>query len=257
MRELAGRVWFIVCLALGRLLRSARYSTVRIVQEDGVLRVQKRRRFHAPLLVALGGPLLRMLDAGVRVLPQRDWEQRERALYHDLYGASVRIDATGTLVLPCLAGKTLATMLEDPELEESARQRAIELAVLALADFHARGFTHGDAMAENVMIDLEAGVAQWFDFETLHESSRPMVWRCADDVRALLATCLLRAAPEELAGTLQLIRDVYADGEVTRVLPASFDSVRQRSLAFHLGQAGVAFHSFREIDRVLREHLGE
>jgi hypothetical protein len=26
-------------------------------------------------------------------------------------------------------------------------------------------------MAENVTVDLEAGVARWFDFETIHESS--------------------------------------------------------------------------------------
>ena len=43
-----------------------------------------------------------------------------------------------------------------------------------------------------------------------------MAWRRADDVRALLATCLLRTVPEELAETLQLILDVYADEEVTR-----------------------------------------
>ena len=57
------------------------------------------------------------------------------------------------------------------------------------------GFTHGDAMAENVMVDLEAGVAHWFDFETIHDSRRPMAWRRADDVRALLVTCLVRTVP--------------------------------------------------------------
>ena len=147
-------------------------------------------------LVWMGGPLVRILDTGVRVLPQRDWEERERRIHRSLRGTSIRIDADGTLVLPCLAGKTLATLLEDPELEESVRKRAIELAVVALAEFHAQGFTHGDAMAENVMVDLEAGVAHWFDFETIHDSSRPMAWRRADDVRALLATCLLRTVPE-------------------------------------------------------------
>ena len=45
-------------------------------------------------------------------------------------------------------------MLEDPALEESVRKTAIERAVIALAEFHRLGFTHGDAMAENVLIDL-------------------------------------------------------------------------------------------------------
>ena len=251
MRELAERAYFLLCLALGRLLRSGRYSKTRIVDEDGEPQVRKHRFFYAPLLVWMGGPLVRILDTGVRVLPQRDWEERERRIYRSLRGTSIRIDADGMLVLPCLAGETLATLLEDPELEESVRKRAIELAVVALAEFHRLGFTHGDAMAENVMIDLEAGVAHWFDFETIHDSSRPMAWRRADDVRALLVTCLLRTAPEEFAETLQLILDVYADEEVTRLLATSFTSVFRRPLTFHLAQAGLSFQCFREIARLL------
>ena len=255
MRELAERAYFFLCLVLGRLLRAGRYSKTRIVSQGSEREVRKHRVFYAPPLVSLGGPLVRVLDTGVRVLPQRDWEERERLIYGSLLGASIRIDADGTLVLPCLAGETLATLLEDPELEESVRKRAIELAVVALADFHARGFTHGDAMAENVMVDVEAGVAHWFDFETVHDSSRPIEWRRADDVRALLATCLLRTSSERFAETLRLILNVYGDEGVTRVLAASFTSAFRRPLTFHLGQAGLSFRSFREIARLLHERL--
>src|SRR5687767_9421564 len=107
MREMSERAWFLLCLALGRLLRSATYSRARIVRQNGELRVRKYRVFYAPLLVWMGGPLVRILDTGVRVLPQRDWEARERRLYRSLRGASIRIDADGVLVLPCLAGETL------------------------------------------------------------------------------------------------------------------------------------------------------
>ncbi|MEJ7811864.1 MAG: hypothetical protein WKG32_15740 [Gemmatimonadaceae bacterium] len=257
MREMAERAYFVLCLGSGWLLRSGRYSKARIVYQDGELQVRKYRLFYAPLLVWMGGPLMRIMDTGVRVLPQREWEERERRVYRSLRGTSIRIDAGGTLVLPCLAGETLATLLDDPELEESVRTRAIERAVVALAGFHAQGFTHGDAMAENVMVDLQAGVAHWFDFETVHESSRPMVWRRADDVRALLVTCLVRTAPEKLAETLQIILDVYADEGVTRVLARTFASVLRRPLSFHLAQAGLSYRCFREIARLLRERLGE
>jgi hypothetical protein len=227
--------------------------------------------FYAPLLVWLGGPLLRILDAGVRVLPQRDWEERERGVYRILRGTSIRID-DGMLVLPYLAGETLATLLEDPELEECVRKKGIERAVVALAGFHRLGFTHGDAMAENVIVDLaprpcsgrpehsskgEAAVAHWFDFETIHESTRPMAWRRADDVRALLVTCLVRTSPEKRAETLQLILDVYADEGITRLLATSFTSVLRRPLIFHLAQAGLSFQCFREIARLLSDRLGE
>ncbi len=257
MRELAERAYFRLCLALGRLLRSGRYSKAQIVYGDGELQVRKYRRFDAPLLVWLGRPLVRILDTGVRVLPQRDWEERERRVYRSLHGASIRIDADGVLVLPCLAGETLATLLEDPELEESVRKRAIEWAVVALAEFHHLGFTHGDAMAENVLVDLEVGVAHWFDFETMHDARRPMAWRRADDVRALLVTCLVRTVPEKLAETLQLILDVYPDEEVTRVLTTSFTAVLRRPLTFHLAQAGLSLQCFREIARLLSERCGE
>ena len=110
MRELWERAYFGLCLALGRLLRSGRYSEARIVYRDGERQVRKRRLFHAPVLVWMGGPLSRILDTGVRVLPQREWEERERRVHRRLRGTSIRVDADGTLVLPCLAGEMLATV---------------------------------------------------------------------------------------------------------------------------------------------------
>jgi hypothetical protein len=205
----------------------------------------------------MSGLLVRMLDAGVRVLPHRDWEQRERRIYQRLYGTSIRVDTGGMLVLPLLAGHTLATLLEKPELEESIRKRAMEYAALALADFHRLGFTHADAMAENVLVDLEAGVARWFDFETVHEANRPLVWRRGDDLRALLATCLLRTTPGNRVGTLECILDAYADEEVTRILATSFTSVWRRPLTLHLLQAPLSFEYFCELGRLLQERSRE
>ena len=248
MRELAARAYFATCLASGRVLRSARYSEARIVDRQ----VRKHRVFYAPLLIWLGNPLLKILGAGVRILPQRQWEERERTIYRSVYDASIRIDVDGTMVLPCLAGETLATLLEDPTLEESVRDRAIERAAVALAGFHRLGFTHGDAMAENVMVDLDAGIARWFDFETLHDSSRPMVWRRAEDLRALLVTSLVRTVPEKRTEALELILSTYADDDITRVLATSFTSVWLRSLTFHLAQAGLSFQCYREIAWGLR-----
>jgi hypothetical protein len=242
----AARAYFFVCRVLGRLLRSGRYAKARIVDQDGQRQVRKYRLFYAPVLVRIGGLLMRLLDTGVRVLPQREWEDREQEVYRALYGASIATDA-GVLVLPCFRGETLAALLEDPTLEESARRDAIQRAVVALAEFHRRGFTHGDAMAENVLIDPEFGVARWFDFETVHDSSRSLAWRRADDVRALLVTCLVRTDPDTRAETLRLILDVYGDEAVTRVLATSFTSVFRRPLTFHLAQAGLSYQSFQEI----------
>ena len=249
------RLYFLLCLAVGWLLRTVRYSQVRLVSQDGELRVQKRRALYAPLLIWMGNLLLRTLDAGVRVLPQRDWEERERLIYQRLRRASIRIDAGGSLVLPRLSGKTLASVLESPALEPSVREQAIESAVAALAQLHQLGFTHADAMAENVLVDVEAAAAHWFDFETIHDPGRPIVWRRADDVRALLSTCLVRTVPGKHAEILQLVLDAYADQHVTRLLATSFTSVLQRPLAFHLAQAGLSFQCYCEVARLLSERV--
>ena len=252
------RAYFQLCLALGWLLRSARYTQPPVVHRNGQPMVRKRRAFYAPLLIWMGGLAVRILDTGQRVLAQREWEERERLIYEKVYGTSIQVEADGTLVLPYLAGKTLAIVLEDPALEESTRQQAIKSAVVALAEFHRLGFTHADAMAENVLIDLS--VARWFDFETIHDSSRSAVWRRADDLRALLVTCLIRTVPAKRAETLQLVLDsygnAYANEDVTRELAMSFTSVWRRSLSFHLAQAALSFESFREIGRLLQERTG-
>ena len=235
--------YFLLCRALGSMLRSARYSDARVSDRH----VRKHRRFYAPVLVWLSRPLMAILDTGVRVLPQREWEERERQIYQRLRGASIEIDGDGVVVLPALCGETLASLLEQEKLEEPARNKAIELAVVALAEFHRLGLTHGDAMAQNVLVDLDAGVARWFDFETVHGPRRPMEWKRADDVRALLATCLVRTRPDRRAETVHLILDAYADEALTGTLAASFASVWQRPLTFHLAQAPLSIQCFREI----------
>jgi hypothetical protein len=255
VHEVAARAYFAACLAAGRLLRSATYSTVQVAEQEGELRVRKQRSPCAPLLVRLAGPLSRLLDTGVRVLPQGEWAARERGVYRSLRDTPVRIERNGILVLPRLAGRTLATMLEDADLAEPTRTQAVRVAVAALADFHRLGFTHADAMADNVMVDLDAGRAHWFDFETVHEPHRAVVWRRADDVRALLVTCLLRTAPAKRAEVLRLVLDVYGDEDVTRTLAASFASVWQRPLAFHLAQAALSLQEFRTISELLATRL--
>ena len=255
MRELAERAWFRACLTLGRLLRATRYSDTRIIGRDGLAEVRKRRRFHAPLLIRLGDVLMTVLGTGVRILPQREWEENERALYATLYGRSVHVRPDGTLVLPWLPGRTLADLLEDPTVDRSTRSVALELATAALAGLHGRGFTHGDAMAENVIVDLEGGAARWFDFETVHDPRRTLAWRRADDSRALLATCLRRTQPRDLHATLGLLLDAHSDETAIEHLATSFDLSLQPALVFHLAQARLSHDDYRAIGRLLRDRL--
>lgn len=246
------RAYYLVCMALGWLLRSARYTQAPTVHQNGDPKVRKRRAFYAPLLIWMGELVVWLLNTGTRVLAQREWEERERLIYQAVYGTSIQVESDGTLVLPFIEGKTLATVLEDPNVDDSSRTTAIEAAARALAEFHRLGFTHADAMAENVLID-RSSVARWFDFETVHDPNRSVAWRRADDLRALLSTCLIRTVPDKRAEIIRLILTTYANEDVARELAMSFTTVWRRSLAFHLAQAALSFQSFREIGLMLRE----
>jgi serine/threonine protein kinase len=255
VRELTERAWFFFCLTLGRLLRSARYSRVTIVQQQGDRHVRKERALYAPLLIAMSSPLMTALNTGVTVLAQQKWAEREVQLYRELYGLSVEIDNGRSLVLPSHAGETLATLLENPTLSVPARLQAIESAVLALKRLHAVGVTHGDAMAENVMVDTDAGIARWFDFETVHDPRRPLAWRRADDVRALLGTCVIRVDADQTPEVVKLFLDLYDDREIMAHVVTKFDSAWQRPLVFHLGQAPMSLACFKVVRRLLEATL--
>jgi hypothetical protein len=207
--------------------------------------------------VALGDPVVRALDAGVTVLPQLGWAERERLLYARLYAKAIRVNRDGTLVLPHLVGSTLAALLADSSLGRPSRMNAIHLAAAALAAFHAKGFTHADAMAENVMVDLDAGVARWFDFETVHDPDRDATWCRADDVRALVSTCLLRAPRAGFAETVDCTLRGYGDTAVLPHVARSFASTTHRALPFHLGQAPLSYDDFHHIGQLLDHRLAE
>ena len=244
------RVWFTLCRVLGAVLRRARYAETKFVLDGGGEVVRKHRVALAPLLVWLGNPLIRWLDTGVRVLQQGEWEEKERLMYRTLHVASIRVDGR-TLVLPRLPGRTLAMLLEDASLDDASRQRGIALAAEALAQLHRRGHSHGDAMAENVLVDLEGNVARWIDFETVHDDRRAFEWRKADDVRALLATSVLRVSASRRSGTVQLILDRHGDSAVLPTLRTFFAPGLKPALVFHLGQASLSWDHYREISRAI------
>lgn len=238
------RTYFRLCLALGRLLRSARYSTAEPAAADLVL---KRRRPYAALLIWLSRPVTWMLNTRVRILSRREWEERERMLYRRLYSASITTSPGGALLLPRLPGRTLASVLDGLDSSDRERERAIELAVVALARLHQAGETHGDAMAENVLVDLDAGVARWFDFETVHEPATLVTWRRADDLRALVATCVIRTPATERVRLASRMLAAYGDAGVAKAALEPLTEVWRRSLAFHLAQAPMSAQEFDDL----------
>ena len=116
MRELAERAYFLLCLALGRLLRSGRYRRLGSSTRTASVRCESAacstRPFWSGWVVRWSGSWI--LAAGPSPAGLGGTGAPD---LRSLYDASIRIDADGTLVLPWLAGETLATLLEDPKLE--------------------------------------------------------------------------------------------------------------------------------------------
>jgi hypothetical protein len=81
-----------------------------------------------------------------------------------------------------------------------------------------------------------------------------MLWRRADDLRALIATCLVRTPHSTRADTLALILEIYGDEDVVELLKTDFTPGFRRPLMFHLAQAPLSFESFMETHRLLEEH---
>jgi hypothetical protein len=106
-------------------------------------------------------------------------------------------------------------------------------------------------MVSNVMIDIESNRARWFDFENVHDERRSISWRRADDVRALLASCLAVTDASRHAELAQCILDVYGDLNVIQLVRGLLGSTIQRSLPFHLGQAPLSYRAYSAIGRTL------
>jgi hypothetical protein len=248
---LASRGWFACSFLIGTALRSGRYASAEVIERNGTVVVRKERLRRAPILVWLVGVLYKLLDSGVRVLPQHEWEARERERYLSLYNLRVERNGDRVLILPRLPGVPLAQLLSERGVDSHSRSRALALATAALGAMHRTGTTHADAMASNVMIDLDSNSAQWFDFENVHEDGRSPLWCRADDVRALLSSCLALTDASLHAEVTQVIVDSYGDDEIVRLAGRVFDSVLHRPLPFHLGQAPLAYRTYLGIGRAL------
>ncbi len=241
-----------LCSALGRCLRSATYSRVADGVEGGAPTVTKRRAGYASALIALGNIALRLLGTGTRILSQREWEERETHLYGVLYGEEARA-TPGELELPKLPGVPLAELLRDPAVSRTHRERALRLSARALRRLHDLGYTHADAMASNVLVDMSRDEARWFDFETVHSTNESPVARRADDVRALLYTCAAAADGQELSRVVDVVLEAYGHEETGCAVARRARRLFPRPLAFHLGQAGLSFGRLRQLSAALSE----
>lgn len=247
-------LWFSFARTCGGVLRNARYASVDTIAPDAT-HVRKKRALFAPVLIRMGRWLLRVLNSGIEVLEQDEWHAREQFMYRELYNAEAIVESSGAILLPKLRGVTLASLLERHDLPLQEKIRAVGISAVSLEEFHARGFSHGDAMATNGLVVPSANRTYWIDFETAHESRLSLNERHADDLRAFISTVALRFAPANLPAVLETIDQSYENGEVKGLTAAYFSTVWHRALIFHLGQAPLSRETFLELGGLMKARL--
>jgi hypothetical protein len=225
-------------------------------------RIAKRRRRFSSWLIGPGNFYLRRLDARVRVLRDRPWHARERAVHRRLFGIECEVDPRGWLLLPFWPGTVLVAYGADVRLPGDDRLRALAVASRTLRDLHqielplsdgVRGrFSHGDATLRNVIYDPASFRAHWFDFDTAHDPAEPARSRHADDLRALLYSALETLFDLPVPMILGTVRDAYDD-------PAVWDHLRSRLARtplhwspYHLAQASPPVGRCTDVERLLR-----
>jgi hypothetical protein len=258
--EWVSRVHHCVTLWWGRGLDHVRLNRIRTVDVDGVAYVAKRRRWYAPLLIAVGNAYLRQIGAKTRILTNHTWHIWETEIYR-LQEKGTCPPANGWLLIPLRGDTVLRDYLASHEKSTLDKLQAIRLASQSLARLHQlrlrwpdgreRLFSHGDATVRNVVLSEPPLTANWIDFDMGHQAALPDEWRHADDLRALL-----------FSAASWFPRDRYQHlsehGLTGYGIPSVIDKLAEIVMAsgkhpssFQLAQSGLNYDQNRQFNAVL------
>ena len=265
----ARRALFQITALYGRGLYALKLGRVRRVERQGQLFYIKTRRGYSAALVGVGNAILKLCRSELLGLGERDWLAWEQAMarlaWPDEVAKCVRVRGR-SLECPALPGEPLSEILRSNR-SPKARMNAVRLTVHELLqlqrlevrfpDGGLRLWSHGDAHAKNVIVDLKRQGASWFDFETIHEAWCSPEWRQADDLRALAYSCAACCSPCEHA---ELARAVVAAIPCPRLraeLGRQSRRLGRRARAFHLAQAPLGWDAHQSFGRALQAALAE
>lgn len=260
----AARAIFKLTALYGRGLYKLKLGRVCQTQRGGQAIYIKTRHRRSALLVGVGNALLKASGGELRGLPEREWlgwEQQVGALaWPEDVSSRVRVRGR-SLLCPALPGEPLAHILGSAR-DLEARLRAVEIAArelqrlqrleLSLPDRSVRLWSHGDAHAGNVVVDLSRERAAWFDFETVHASWCPPLWRQADDLRALAYSCASACCPCEHPALARALAGAIECRCLSAELERQSRVLERRASALHLAQAPLGWAEHQRFGRVLR-----
>ena len=264
---LARRARFRLTALYGRGLYALKLGRVRRVRRAGCTVYIKTRRGYSAALVGAGNAILKLWRGELLGLPEREWLAWEQKLaplaWPQEIASGVRVRGR-SLRCPALGGEPLSTVLRSnrslQERMEAVRLAAVELIQLQRLELEFpdggwRLWSHGDAHAGNVIVDLERQGASWFDFETVHAGWCSPTWRHADDLRALAYSCAACCCPCEYSELARVIVAAASCPRLRAELGKHSRRLQSRAQAFHLAQAPLGWAEHQGFGRVLQAAL--
>lgn len=197
------------------MIEGALNLAARLAKRTGLSRVKldtthvyKSRRTGGEALARLENAVLDSLGEPVRIVSGEAWLARENAAWRGL----ARFEGD-CLVVPRVPGESLTERLARLANRPAEAARSFEAALVSLHALHARGLTHGDATADNVVVSEDGESAAWIDFEQEHLGDT----RAArdDDLCTVVLSALTRVgepARDALVHVLERLDGTHAHG---------------------------------------------
>jgi hypothetical protein len=181
------------------MLSMIRLHRVDFVSMVGVEVVRKRRKLSAHLIIPAGNLFLKITGSPIIILPLTLWLEWEHAVEASTRRSLVSTDpfASGTgLWCRRVPGTSLRQVLAASDCSCSQKSDAIRWSLASLRMLHEnvsdsghgirQSISHGDATANNVIVDVNKRTACWIDFDTRHQPHVSEADRRTDDLRALI-----------------------------------------------------------------------
>jgi hypothetical protein len=237
--------------------------------------VRKSRRRMGPA-ITFANLYLKVQGAGVEILPTRKWLLWESAVWAAMNNdVKCPEEKTSDRIIPCirskglviprLPGAPLGRIVAHKSIPFDVKLQCFGWALQSLLDLHGltadwgdglvQLISHGDATAENVIIDQSQGMATWIDFDTRHWKHLPAIERHADDLRALTfstASCLARSEYSMLSAR---IRNSYRNHDVIQCFKSRLLVDWHWPNPFHLAQAPLSHFDVQVLCQSLTSDL--
>jgi hypothetical protein len=234
---------------LSKLATGVRFNCVTPLQTAESRYIKKRRFRLASALAVLANWYAARAGIKMRVLANASWRRYEPLMYGLLLGCDV-VTAGDALLVPRLPGRSLLSLLKEGHPLTDESELGVTLAVVELARLHTRWtphpwdrklqrFSHADATAGNVLVDLERQTAHWIDFETTHEPSLPAPLRHADDLLTLLSSAAAVVETEALLRLCQILLRSYSSRPVIEAMLKLIESWQKSPAARQFAFPGL------------------